>query len=226
MTPMVNQKNKQIFHPDSVGAVSNRTGAEGLINSKVHHKSNAIRCFVAIEIPQPIQALLKNLQIRLQSEIRSASWTKSGNFHLTLKFLGDVPSEMIDDVSKGIQDVADIQTPSPIAFGGIGAFPNLYRPRVLWVGVKQGASIVSRLAKAVNLELKPLGFPTDNRFHPHLTLARLRAPVNLEPLKNMLRQYHAIDRAVVNVKEITLMRSELHPNGAVYTPLKVCHFSA
>ena len=189
-------------------------------------KSGMLRCFVAIEIPQPIQALLKNVQTRLQSKIRGASWTKSGNFHLTLKFLGDVHSETIDDVGKVIQDVADVQTPAPIAFGGIGAFPNLYRPRVLWVGVKQGASIVSRLAKAVNLALKHLGFPTDNRFHPHLTLARLRTPMNLEPLKNMLRQYDTIDRAVVNVKEITLMRSELHPNGAIYTPLKVCHFSA
>ncbi len=189
-------------------------------------KPETLRCFVAIEIPQPIQALLKNVQTRLHSEIRKASWTRSGNFHLTLKFLGDVHSERIDDVSKVIQDVADVQTPSPIAFGGIGAFPNLYRPRVLWVGVKQGASIVSRLAKSVNLELKHLGFPTDARFHPHLTLARLRTPMNLEPLKNMLRQYDTIDRAVVNVKEITLMRSELRPNGAVYTPLKICHFSA
>ncbi len=189
-------------------------------------KPETIRCFIAIEIPQSIQALLKNVQRHLQSKIRRASWTKSGNLHLTLKFLGDVHSETIDDVNKVIQDVVDAQTPFPIAFGGISAFPNLYRPRVLWVGVKQGASIVSRLAKAVNLELRHFGFATDNRFHPHLTLARLRTPVNLEPLKNMLRQYEAIDRSVVNVKGIALMRSELHPNGAVYTPLKVCHFSA
>ena len=189
-------------------------------------KPEAIRCFVAIEIPQPIQVLMKNVQTRLQSEIRRASWTKPGNFHLTLKFLGDVHSETIDEVSKIIQNVADGQTPVPIEFGGVGAFPNLYRPRVLWVGVKQGAPIVSQLAKAVNLELKQLGFPTDNRFHPHLTLARLRTPMNLEPLKNMLRQYDTIDRAVVNVDGITLIRSQLHPSGAVYTPLNVCHFPA
>ena len=188
-------------------------------------KPETARCFIAIEIPQPIQALLKDIQTRLQSEIRRASWTKSGNFHLTLKFLGDVHSETIDDLSRVIQKVADVKTSFPIEFGGIGAFPNLYRPRVLWVGVKQGASIVSRLAKTVNLELKHLGFPIDNRFHPHLTLARLRTPMNLEPLKNVLRQCDTMDRAVVNVKEITVMRSELHPNGAIYTPLKVCHFS-
>ena len=189
-------------------------------------KPDTTRCFIAIEIPQPIQALLKDVQTRLQSKIRRASWTKSGNFHLTLKFLGDVRSETVDRVSTVIQDVADVQTSFPIEFGGIGAFPNLYRPRVIWVGVKQGASIVSRLAKTVNLELKHLGFPIDSRFHPHLTLARLRTPMNLEPLKSVLRQYDTIDSTVVNVKEITVMRSQLRPNGAVYTPVNVCHFSA
>ena len=189
-------------------------------------KGNAIRCFVAIEIPHPIQGLLKPVQTRLQSEIRRASWTKLGNFHLTLKFLGDVPPERVDVVSEAVQNVADAQVPFSIEFGGVGAFPNFTRPRVLWVGIKQGASTVSNLAKSVNAALKHLGFSTDNRFHPHLTLARLRAPMNLDSLQNKLRQYDTIDGAVVNVNEITLMQSQLHPNGAIYTPLNVCHFSA
>jgi 2'-5' RNA ligase len=189
-------------------------------------KNDAFRCFVAIEIPQLIQELLRPVQTRLQSEIRPASWTKQGNFHLTLKFLGDVRPETIDVVSEAVQNVANAQVPFSIKFGGVGAFPNFTRPRVLWVGVKQGALTLSNVAKAVNLELKHLGFPTDNRFHPHLTLARLRTPMNLEPLQNILRQYDAIDGAVVSVNEITLMRSQLHPDGAIYTPLNLCHFSA
>ena len=192
----------------------------------VKNKNEAVRCFIAIEIPQSIQALLRPVQTRLQSEIQKASWTKQGNFHLTLKFLGDVHSERIDVVREAIQDVADAQPPFSIEFGGVGAFPNFTRPRVLWVGIKQGALTVSNLAKAVNLELKRLGFPVDNRFHPHLTLARLRTPMNLKPLQNILRQYDAIEGAVVKVNEITLMRSQLHPKGAVYTPLSLCHFSA
>lgn len=189
-------------------------------------KGDTIRCFVAIEIPHPIQGLLKPVQTHLQSEIRRASWTKLGNFHLTLKFLGDVGPETIDVVSEAVQNVADTQVPFSIEFGGVGAFPNFARPRVLWVGIKQGSSTVSDIARSLNFELKRLGFPTDNRFHPHLTLARLRAPMNLEALQNRLRQYDTIDGAVVNVNEITLMQSQLHPNGAIYTPLNVCHFSA
>ena len=189
-------------------------------------KSDTVRCFVAIEIPQPIQELLKPVQTCLQSKIRRASWTKSGNFHLTLKFLGDVQPETIDVMSAAIQKVVEAQAPFSIEFGGIGAFPNFMRPRVLWVGIKQGDLIISHLAKSVNFALKQLGFPIDNRFHPHLTLTRIKTPMNLESLQGVLRQYDTINSAVVRVNEITLMQSQLHPNGAIYTPLNVYHFSA
>lgn len=186
--------------------------------------SDSVRCFVAIEISQPVQALLKPVQTHLQSEIRKAAWTKLGNFHLTLKFLGDVPVEAIDAVGEAVRNLAAPQAPFSLVFGGIGAFPTLNRPRVIWIGVKHGAETVTHLAKAVNRELKPLGFPIDNRFHPHLTLGRLRMPMNLQPLKNVLRKYDTIDGATVNVTEITFMQSQLQPNGAIYTPLNVCHF--
>ncbi len=188
--------------------------------------SDSLRCFVAIEIPKSVQVLFKPVQAHLQSEIRRASWTKSGNFHLTLKFLSDVHIETIDAVCEAVQDVAATQAPFSLVFGGIGVFPALNRPRVIWIGVKHGAAIVRHLAKVVNLELKHLGFPIDNRFHPHLTLGRLKIPMNLQPLKNVLCKYDTIDGATVNVTEITVMQSRLHPNGAIYTPLNVCHLSA
>lgn len=189
-------------------------------------KGDGVRCFVAIEIPAPIQALLKPVQTRLQSEVRKASWTKQGNIHLTLKFLGDVHTEAVDAISEAVQNVAATQKPFSIELGGIGAFPTLARPRVIWVGVRHGASTISVLAKAVNRALKHLGFPTDNRFHPHLTLGRLRTPVNLKPLKSVLDKYDTIDGAIAKVNEIIVMQSQLHPNGAIYTPLNVCQFSA
>ena len=185
-----------------------------------------IRCFVAIEIPEPIQELLKPVQTHLQAQIRKASWTKLGNFHLTLKFLGDVRPEAVDEVSEVIQRVAETHLPFSIVFGGIGAFPNLARPRVIWVGVKQGVATVSRLAETLNRELTHLGFSVDNRFHPHLTLARLRTAINLEPLKGILRKYNTINGATMRVNGITLIQSQLHPSGAVYTPLSLGHFSA
>ncbi len=188
-------------------------------------KRGIVRCFVAIEIPQSIQKSLQHMQTCLNPEIRKASWTKFGNFHLTLKFLGDVHAPAVEGVGKVMQSLAAVQSSFSIEFGKIGAFPNLSRPRVLWVGVKHGAPTVSRLASVVNLELRHLGFAIDKRFHPHLTVARLRAPMNLKPLRDMLQRYDTIDGALMNVNEMTLMQSRLHPNGAVYTPLNLCHFS-
>ena len=189
-------------------------------------KNAVIRCFVAIKIPEPIQKLLRSVQTELQSHIRKASWTKSGNFHLTLQFLGDIRSESVAAIGESIQRGIETHLPFSVAFGGIGAFPNLARPRVIWIGMTDGASTVSTLAKVVNRELKPLGFPIDNRFHPHLTLARLRTPMNLQTLKNILRKYDTIDGGAMRVNEISLIQSQLHPNGAIYTPLSVYHFSA
>ena len=188
-------------------------------------KGDTLRCFVAIEIPQQMQALLKHKQTHLRSKIRKASWTKPENFHLTLKFLGDVHPETLADVREALRRVAEAQTSFSMELGGVGAFPNLNRPRVLWIGVKQGAPTLSRLAKSLNREMRALGFSMDTRFHPHFTLARFRTPLNLEPLEDMLRQYDTIDEAVVSVAGLTLMQSQLHPSGAIYTPLNFCHFS-
>ena len=189
-----------------------------------------IRCFVAVEIPEDVQALLSPVQASLRSAVRAAgggraSWTRLGNFHLTLQFLGDVRSDAIDEIGEALQAVAATQRPFSMAIGGIGAFPNLNRPRVLWVGIKQGAAAVTRLAEAVNAQLARIGYPAEGRFHPHLTLARLRNRINLGPQVHLFSKYDTIDTATVNVNEIVLMRSQLHPKGAVYTPLKMCRFS-
>lgn len=188
-----------------------------------------IRCFVAIEVPDGVQALFSPVQALLRSAVQSgggrASWTRRGNFHLTLKFLGDVRADAIDDIGAALQAVIVAQRPFSMEIGGIGAFPNMHRPRVLWIGIKQGTEAVTRLAEAVNHQLAGIGYPAESRFHPHLTLARLRNRVNLKPQVHLFRKYDIINDATVNVNKIVLMRSQLHPKGAVYTPLKMCHFS-
>ena len=188
-----------------------------------------IRCFVAVEVPDEVQALFSPVQALLRAAVQSgggrASWTRRGNFHLTLKFLGDVRSNAIDDIDAALQAVTVAQRPFSMEIGGIGAFPNMNRPRVLWVGIKQGTEAVTRLAEAVNHQLAGIGYPAESRFHPHLTLARVRNRINLKPQVHLFRKYDIINDATVNVNKIVLMRSQLHPKGAVYTPLKMCHFS-
>ncbi len=187
-------------------------------------KQTGIRCFVAVELPDRIQTDLQGIQTALQPLVHKASWVKPGNVHLTLKFLGDIRPESTDAIQAALEQGTEKHSPFSMDIGGIGAFPNLKRPRVLWIGIKQGSATVARLADAVNRALMPLGFSTDTRFHPHLTLARLKASTTLEPLKNILRKYDTIKSGSVRVTGVTLMQSRLHRNGARYTPLGVCHF--
>ncbi|MDE0482523.1 MAG: RNA 2',3'-cyclic phosphodiesterase [Candidatus Poribacteria bacterium] len=188
-------------------------------------KPDLIRCFAAIEIPERIQALLVEVQNAFRPKIEKASWTKQGNFHFTLKFLGDVEDRNINEISAALQKIAESQTPFSIEIGGIGAFPNLARPRVLWVGLKQGEVPITKLASAVNQELVKFGYSNDTRFHPHLTLARLRNQVNLNSFISIFKKFETIDGALLTVDKITLVKSELHPSGAVYIPLKICEFN-
>jgi RNA 2',3'-cyclic 3'-phosphodiesterase len=182
-----------------------------------------IRCFIAIEIPKTVQEKLIAIQneLRKQIEFGRASWVKPGNVHLTLKFLGDVPKNRIEAVNQALKNVASNHPPFSMQIRGIGAFPNMARPRVIWSSVKSGAKEAAELARDINIELSRCGFPLDNKkFNPHLTLARLKSRINLKPFVEIFRQYDEIDGATFPVNEIKLIKSQLHPGGSIYTTLQ------
>ena len=182
-----------------------------------------IRCFVAIEIPKAIQNHLISIQDELRKKIKQASWVKPGNVHLTLRFLGEVNPSHIETIGQTIQQVAVNHSTFSMLIGGMGAFPNLTRPRVIWVGVKVGVAEISALARDINVELSRCGYPFDEKkYNPHLTLARLKSRVNLRPFVDVFRQYDEIDGAKMTVNEIVLVQSQLRPTGAIYIPLKIC----
>lgn len=185
-----------------------------------------IRCFVAIEIPETIQTLLTSAQEELRKYIHGASWVKRGNIHLTLKFLGDVAPNQISVIKNVIEQVTDTRSPFSMELGGIGAFPNLSRPRIIWAGVKTGADEVAAIAREIDVGLGRHGYERDKKsFRPHLTLARLKRRVNLKPLVDVFQHYDTINGARMIVKQIRLVQSNLRRSGAVYTPLETCCFN-
>lgn len=186
-----------------------------------------IRCFVAIEIPEAIRTLLTSAQGELRRDIRGASWVKSGNIHLTLKFLGDVAPSQIGVIKNAVEQVVDTRPPFSMEIGGIGAFPNLTRPRIIWAGVKTGADEVAAIAKEIDIELSRHGYERDEKaFRPHLTLARLKSRINLKPLVDVFQQYDTINGATMVVNQIRVVQSHLRQSGAVYTPLESCCFNS
>ena len=180
-----------------------------------------IRCFIAIEIPETIQNRLVRIQGTLRAQIQKASWVKPGNIHLTLKFLGDVAPEDLESIGEAIEEVAIRHRRFSLRIGGLGAFPNFARPRVMWTGVKAGGERVSALAQDINVALSCCGFLRDtNKFNPHLTIARLKERIDLRPYANQYRQYDSIQGAEMSVKTISLIQSQLHPTGAIYSTLQ------
>ena len=180
-----------------------------------------IRCFIAIEIPETIQNQLAHIQGALRDGIKKASWVKPGNIHLTLKFLGDVDPDDLKPIGEAIEEVATRHRSFSMRIGGVGAFPNFARPRVMWAGVKVGSDRISALAQDINVALSNCGFLLDTKkFNPHLTIARLKERVDLRPYTDRYRQYDRIAGAEMNVNIISLIQSQLHPTGAIYSTLQ------
>lgn len=183
--------------------------------------NQTVRCFIAIEIPATIQSQLARVQSALRTRIQKASWVKPGNIHLTLKFLGDVDPADLESIGQAVGLVAIRHHSFSLRFGGVGAFPSLARPRVIWIGVKVGSESASALAEDINLALSRCGFLVDpKKFNPHLTIGRLKGRVDLRPYSAQYHQYNRIDSAEMTVDTISLIHSQLHPQGAIYSTLQ------
>jgi RNA 2',3'-cyclic 3'-phosphodiesterase len=186
---------------------------------------DTVRIFIAIELPPPVLDRLDDLQARLRQDLpaRWVRWVRPQGMHLTLKFLGENPASRVDAVSAAMVNAAAAHAPFSLSVHGLGCFPNLRRPRVLWVGVEEPAGVLAALQRDVERALVPLGFSPEARpFSPHLTLGRVRggARGQIEALGQV------VGRAKARVGEmpvaaIHLMRSDLLPGGAVYTSLSV-----
>ena len=184
-----------------------------------------LRTFIAIELDARCKSGLGHLQERLRDQVppRSVRWVQPEGIHLTLKFLGDTPVEKVDEVQSALARAAAQVGPFPFTLGGLGCFPNNRQPRVVWVGVQEPAGALACLQKAVEDCVAPLGFPTEQRpFNPHLTLGRVQRYAS----KSEVRQIGEVVAASVvgTIGEMTAtvvsyIKSDLRPNGAVYTTL-------
>lgn len=182
---------------------------------------NKIRSFIAIEVPEEIKRGLAEIQERLKRTGADVGWTRPEGIHLTLKFLGEVEEERLVDIRKGVEQATKGFPNFVLEAGGIGIFPNPRSPRVLWIGIKDSGDTLKNLQEAIERETERLGFKHEDRaFTPHLTLGRVRSQKNRDALIKSVEEFDKIELGSFDVKEISLMKSELGPKGAVYTELK------
>ena len=173
-----------------------------------------VRTFIALELSDAQKDGILGLIERLRSEGLRASWSRRATIHLTLKFLGDVEEESLQDVVEATGRAASRVGPFGVSLGGAGAFPSARRPRVLWLGVEADRALFD-LQGALEEELSELGFERERRrFKPHVTLGRIREQPSgsIEALLDSLE----IPEGRTVVDSVRVMRSKLSPGGAVH----------
>ncbi len=188
-----------------------------------------IRCFIAIELDVQLRAAIAEVQRRVRSMVEKAAgrearmqWVRPEAIHVTIKFLGDVEEGQVGEIRKALARVATSCHPGSVDVAGLGVFPDLRNPRVLWVGLQGGAPLVVGLAEAVDRALADEGFLPENRpFSPHLTLARIKE--GGRAVGRALEATGALNESAVvgtlPIRAVAFMKSELHPSGSVYTRL-------
>ncbi|MDP2653956.1 MAG: RNA 2',3'-cyclic phosphodiesterase [Candidatus Omnitrophota bacterium] len=179
-----------------------------------------IRSFIAMELAPQVREQLRDIQARLKPLDLDVSWVKPENIHITLKFLGEVPDKKIHDVQDSLPGIFKNLPPFPIALGGLGAFPQPERARVIWVGLSEGEDRVKAAAETLEHRLGLMGFTKEARgFTAHLTLGRVKSGKNLPRLVQAIQDLTPPHGARQTVSRIVLFKSTLHSSGSIYEPL-------
>ena len=183
-----------------------------------------VRIFIAIDIPDTAKRDLGRMIGAIDAlGVAGVRVVRPDGIHLTLKFLGDVDIAAIDEIVAGIHRAAARSDRFCLALGEIGAFPSRANARVVWVGVDGDVEPLRRLQSNVQEEMRPLGFRRDRRaFNPHLTIARIRDGARPADVRRVLDAASSVRNppTQIEVGSIHLIRSALHPKGAIYTSLR------
>jgi len=181
-----------------------------------------VRCFIAIELPDELKAGLNQLQSRLKvGEQAGVKWVDPYSIHLTLKFLGSVAVDRIDEITGAIEEATHGMSPFHLEVRELGVFPNLKRVQVAWVGVKGEVDKLGQLQQRIESNLARLGFAPESRpFTPHLTLARIRdraLPDERQRFGQLIASTRFEAAFTIEVDTINLMKSQLTREGAIYS---------
>lgn len=179
-----------------------------------------MRSFVAVELPDELRGSLSRILDELRPCGADVKWVRPEAVHLTLKFLGEIQPEQVEEIRLAVQEVAGRHGPFKMEARGLGCFPRLEQPRVVWLGLEGEKWKLEALQREVETALMQLGFPKEERpFRPHLTLGRVRSPKARLALVQKIKNLEGIQGGELVVGSVVLFKSELLPSGARYTKL-------
>ena len=180
--------------------------------------SETFRAFIAIDLPESVKSFLSEAQEALKSYGFGVKWVRPQNIHLTLIFLGDTATADTDKIAEAMTLAAMNCPIVSLTAKGIGVFPNVRRPRVIWAGLNGQVQTLANLQQTLNAHLANLGFATDTRaFKSHLTLGRVKGKIALDKMIAAIDNLKEFESESFETREVILFKSELRPSGAVYT---------
>jgi len=183
-----------------------------------------IRAFIAVTLPEPLTGLVFEVQQALKAQGLRIAWVPPGNVHLTLKFLGDIEPADIDPIAAVMSESAQQMVPLTLFASGLGVFPDLRRPRVVWLGVTGDMPQLIAFQKDLDTRLVALGKgrfkPEERPFKGHLTLGRIKVRLDSGILVKVLRETGRVDSQAFAVDAVHLIQSRLTSTGSIYTPLR------
>lgn len=191
------------------------------MNKSPNSKGEHWRVFGAIELPAHTRNHVRDHIAELRGLVPEAraSWSRESNIHLTLKFVHEIPVELVPKFESALSRAVKGFSPFQIAISGSGVFPHKRDPRVLWIGITDTEQQLAKLHSRLEDESEQEGFTRDERpFRPHLTLARLR---NQQGARELSRAHEDLNFAYeeISVSELLLIRSELSNSGSRYTTI-------
>jgi len=182
-----------------------------------------MRTFIAFELPEEIKSGLARLQEEIKVSGADVKWIRPENLHLTLKFIGKASEEQAEKITLMIQEAAGKNSPFMMQIATIGAFPKIDFPRVIWAGLDKGDAEAKKIAAELEKETQMLGIAKEERkFSSHITIGRVRSGKNRLKLVKILKELTDKPRErfpEVNIGRITLFKSTLTPQGALYESL-------
>ena len=180
-----------------------------------------IRSFLAFELPVEIRENIRVVSRELRKMALPVRWVKVDNIHLTIVFLGSVDEDTVGDIKEKVNVAVKRFSPVKTRLSSVGAFPHWRKPRVIWIGLNGNIERLSHLRNALQEELKVLGFIPEKRpFRPHLTLGRFKGPMKRdEDIQWICDRYRDITSDLYQLNELILYKSDLKPDGAVYTKM-------
>ncbi len=180
-----------------------------------------IRTFIAVEVSPEVRTVARKQMHALSAAGFDYRWSDPDTMHLTLKFLGNIRDQEVPDVCRIVEESVRNSPPISVLVKGLGAFPSLDRPRVIWLGIDQGYDELRTLQQAVDEGLRALGFPIERQdFRPHLTLGRLASGVRCAAnYREYAERYRDTIFGGFEIDAVIVFASYLERSGAVHTPM-------